>query len=180
MAVKPTEIDDSRLKLAARAVPGERLQYEICGFAVHSEVRLPIPELTRSVEFAPAWLIRMHESDVPAPLDPATQSASSSDGRQDIPGTAFTTCLDATGSWWWWDGVGTFHISTDARLVDVYSKSGVDERNLGLILTGPLASFVMYRLGHPTLHGSAVVTSQGAVMFLGAGASGNPRWPPRS
>ena len=70
MAVKPTEIDDSRLKLAGPAVPGERLRYEICGFAVHSEVRLPIPELTRSVEFAPAWVIRLHESDVPAPLKP--------------------------------------------------------------------------------------------------------------
>jgi hypothetical protein len=88
------------------------------------------------------------------------------------PNLAFTTCRDATGSWWWWDAVGAFHVSTDARLIEVYPEPAADEQSVALVLTGPLAAFVMYRLGHPALHGSAIATASGAVAFLGAAGYG--------
>src|SRR5579859_218657 len=155
--------------LAAQA--GELYWYSICGLPVQSAVRLPIPQLECSIDLEPAWVIRLGARDVRAPAEPATVSVKPPDS-QDVPGTAFTTYLDTTGSWWWWESVATFHVSTDGRLIDVFPKSGAVERNLGLILTGPLASFVMFRIGHPKLHGSAVATPNGAVIFLGAAGYG--------
>jgi hypothetical protein len=161
------QIDSSA---SAAATP---FSYSICGLPVRSAVRLPIPEQVSAADEDPAWVIRLGEVDRRAPAEPAVATTRASIGEPGVSaGIAFKTYLDESGSWWWWDGIVTVHISRDARLVDVYPKSGGDERSIGLIMTGPLAAFVMFRLGHPTLHGSAVATPHGAAIFLGSAGYG--------
>lgn len=168
MAVIVSERENARV----RALAATNLRwYGICGLPVQSEVQLRLPELTPPGDDEPAWVIRVGATDQRAPMEPPAQPDPSR-GPAYIRGTAFTTYLDAGGSWWWFDTVATVHVSTDARLVDVYPKSGADEHSLGLALTGPLTAFVMYRLGYPTLHSSAVATPHGAAAFLGGSGYG--------
>jgi hypothetical protein len=67
-----------------------------------------------------------------------------------------------------WDrSIASFHISPDARHVDVYPEPSMDEEFLRLVLAGQLSVFMLHKLGYPTLHASAVVTPHGAIGFLG-------------
>jgi hypothetical protein len=76
------------------------------------------------------------------------------------------------GAWIWNRGAGTFHVSPDARRVDVYAEPAADERVLGLVLAGQVSVFLMHQLGRPTLHASAVVLDHGVVAFLGPKGQG--------
>lgn len=149
----------------------ESFWYEICGLPVRSDVRLRLPDLNPATELEPEWTICVESSDSRAAIEPQMQSAPRR-GPGYVRGTAFTTYVDETGTWWWFDSAATVHVSADARLVSVLPEPGADDRTLSMILTGPLAAFVMYRLGQPTLHASAVATPHGAVAFLGASGYG--------
>jgi hypothetical protein len=63
--------------------------------------------------------------------------------------------------------IGTFRISPDAKSVDVYAEHPADDQAIGLALAGPVLTFVRHKLGCPSLHASAIVTTHGAVAFLG-------------
>jgi hypothetical protein len=54
----------------------------------------------------------------------------------------------------------------------VFAAPGADEADLGLLLLGPVSSFMLHQVGFPNLHASAVVTPWGACAFLGPSTLG--------
>ena len=158
--------------------------YTICGLPVISEVALPIPAsahgtpdgMAHGVTAAtPGWVIRKVALWDRAPLRSPTirlrDDAGSAGLTEDIA-AAFAVHRDESGAWWWWESVGIFHVTPDARVVEVSVEAGADERSLGLALAGPVTVFVLHQLGYPTLHASAVALQRGVVAFLGGAGQG--------
>lgn len=159
--------------------PGGARLYSICGLGVHSDVPLPIPEVSTGEELSPVWVIRWGKpADRPTPprwqwpdlSTPERQvDASPTDGN----GVAFQCySLGPEGVWLWWDALAAVHIAPNARSVEVYPEPGADPRMLGFLLAGPVTATVLGQLGHPLLHASAVVTPAGTVAFLGGKGRG--------
>ncbi|MDP2790123.1 MAG: hypothetical protein Q8O15_00025 [Rectinemataceae bacterium] len=66
---------------------------------------------------------------------------------------------------------GRYRVRGDSRIV-VEPEPGVDERTVGLYITGLVLSFLLRRRPFITLHGSAVTGPHGAIAFLGSRGSG--------
>lgn len=157
---------------SAHTADGPVRWYAMAGLPVQSELPLPLPLVPFPLPTAPRCVIRLGDPrtymERPGELGP--EGGWQGDQAPEQPGSVVYRGPD--GVWWWCDGVGAFHISTDARLIDVYPDAGAEEQLIGLMLTGPVAALVLPHFGYPTLHASAVVTSAGAVAFLGAKQQG--------
>jgi hypothetical protein len=74
---------------------------------------------------------------------------------------------------WLWDALaGTCHLEPWARRVTVYPAPNADEEDIGLLLLGPISSFMLHQTGSPNLHASAVATPYGACAMLGPSTLG--------
>lgn len=78
----------------------------------------------------------------------------------------------ADGAVWLFHGsVGAFRIA-DGRTIAVDPAPDVDPALLRTFLLGPAMGILLRQRGHLTLHGSAVLFGQGAVLFLGISGAG--------
>jgi hypothetical protein len=147
---------------------------------VRSEVRLPIRESDQPEVLPAAWTIRLADPSEARPrpevtvaaASPTEDSALEAGAGGSVPGDYdfgdyFVVARQDDGTWWWWEGQATIHIRSDARMVTVFPQPELDMHTLSIVLMGPVAAFVLCQLGYPTLHASAVVTTHGAVAFLG-------------
>jgi hypothetical protein len=75
-------------------------------------------------------------------------------------------------AWLWDHRVGLIHLEASAGRVVVYAPPDVDEDDLGLVLIGPIFSFMLHQSALPNLHASAVVTPFGACAFVGPSTLG--------
>lgn len=66
---------------------------------------------------------------------------------------------------------GRYRVKGDSQII-VEPRPGVDERTVGLYITGLILSFLLRRRPFITLHGSAVTGPHGAIVFLGRRGSG--------
>lgn len=146
--------------------------YSMYGLRVRSDLRLPMALPTSVHGASPAWVLMNAEPGHPAPR-PKEPLVAEVRCHPNCQGPVFSRVYAGTGGAWLWDrSIATFHLSTDARQVDVYPEPGVDVRLLQLVVAGQLSIFVLHKLGYLMLHASAVVTSRGAVAFLGAKGQG--------
>jgi hypothetical protein len=147
--------------------------HSMFGTRVLSDVKLPIPQLPHAIGEQADWTICRAEPDQSAPqpdghlVAELRCSAPCHRGR-----VAIRIHRGRGGAWFESDRAGTFHVRADGRRVDLYPGRSVDEKAVALMLIGQIASFVLYQLGGMALHASAVITSQGAVAFLGPKGQG--------
>jgi hypothetical protein len=142
--------------------------YTLFGERVRSDFRLPLPPEQAPVEQEVGYIFRRPESETaPPPVGPKIAEQNCSHGT---PITIVHRSDDE--AWVWRRLIGTFHIHSNYRLVDVYPVEGGNEHFLGLMLAGQLAVFIMQLRGAPSLHASAVVPDNGAVVFLGQNGQG--------
>lgn len=69
------------------------------------------------------------------------------------------------------EGVATFQVKA-GRYVRVHPEPGGDTQMMKLILMGAVAAFVLHQRGLLPLHGSGIVTPQGARLFVGHSGAG--------
>jgi hypothetical protein len=62
--------------------------------------------------------------------------------------------------------------STITRYELARTCTRADDRALGFLLAGQIATFVLHQQGYPCLHASAVLTDEGALAFLGPKGQG--------
>jgi hypothetical protein len=141
---------------------GPPYHYSLYGMHVWSDIRLPVAPIDEGN--TPDWVFRRAgpERRAPEPDGPMVAELGSDRGE-----TVTTVHRGPGGSWIRDRWTGTFHISPDARRVDVFPNATVDDETLAHALTTAISIFVMHQLGHLTLHASAVDTCHGAVAFLG-------------
>jgi len=139
------------------------------GLRVRSEVPLPLSALPSTDEAACDWLIQ--RADVTWPI-PSPSAPPISEDR--APGGTLLDRFFRLGSdAWLWDAhAGTCHLEPLERRVTVYPAPDADEDDLGLLLLGPISSFMLHQTGRPNLHASAVVTTHGACAMLGPSTLG--------
>jgi hypothetical protein len=137
--------------------------YALYGLHVVSDTILPVP-------------VSDNQSGLPTDLainTICTGDAPEPDGRViawapcAIHGADAKVTRGDAGTWIWHRAIGTFHVSPDARSVNVYPNDGVDPRAVGLALTGPVALYALHRHGLPSLHATAVCHHNRVVAFLG-------------
>lgn len=143
--------------------------YSICGFLVRSEVPLPFPRLVKEGRHPATWNVTWGDVRQRAaqPTVVWPDEAWADTDRSPPDAASFRWLRDADGTWLWVAGVATVHVSRDVRYIRVFPDADTDERVVGLLLGGPVTTFVMRELGQVLLHASAVTTSRGAIAFLG-------------
>jgi hypothetical protein len=143
--------------------------YRLYGMRILSEVLLPIPELSMEDAATYDWVVR-RGAPADSPALPRVQPLAE-DRAPD--GTVLDRFYRHGDDAWLWDyRVGLIHLKASAGRVVVYPPPDVDEDDLGLVLIGPVFSFMLHRSGLPNLHASAVVTSFGACAFVGPSTLG--------
>jgi hypothetical protein len=167
MAVGSPEITTSRRHNDRTPQIAPASRYSMFDLVVQSEVRLPIAPLTESAGIAPAWVIRRGASAAPPPANGAVVDQVRCDAPCHSGAVVRWVRRGPDEAWFWHHTNGICHVLPNARRVDAYPQPGVDERGLGLLLAGPVAVFLLHRLGYPSLHSSAVATAHGAVAFFG-------------
>lgn len=143
--------------------------YSLYGKRVLSEVRLPIPELPRADFATHAWIVR-RGAPFRASMLPRLQPIAEDKARD---GTVLDRFYRSGDDAWLWDHrIGLFHLEAQAGRVTVFPTPGADEDDLGLVILGPVFSFMLHQAGLPNLHASAVVTEHGASAFIGPSTFG--------
>lgn len=143
--------------------------YAMYGRRILSEVRLPIPALPDAEPETCTWVVR-RGGPLRAPALPELPPMAEDRARD---GTVLDRFYRTGDDAWLWDHrAGSFHIEARKGRVTVYAPPGVDEDDLGLVLLGPVFSFMLHRTGFPNLHASAVVTRYGACAFVGPSTLG--------
>jgi hypothetical protein len=140
------------------------LRYRLYGLDVSSEIRLPVP-----VEREPTsggWLFQRGRGA----------------GRPDLANVGETLyeqpcvsgchvdlrlCRTDGVLYIWNRGACTFRIDVESQRVTVWAEPHLDERYLAMGLIGQVSSLILHELRVPVLHASAVVTSAGAIAFIG-------------
>lgn len=142
--------------------------YSMFGVLVRSDVRLPMPLLDGPSDGQDAaWSILLAPRVVVP--NPVGQIEAEIRCRCDVHSGAVVRRVHRDGneaSFWFLDS-GTIVASADSRCVEVYPSVPADDPSLGLVLCGPVAVFMLNRLGYPTLHASAVVADGMGLAFLG-------------
>ncbi len=139
------------------------------GLLVHSDFWLPAaapceePGLAADIVFARA----PERQRLPAPNGAVVASVVCP-----VHGEEVVVHRGPGGAWLWARALGTCHILPTARRVEVYPEPGADERAIGFMLIGRVANLILHQRGTPSIHASAVVTSKGALVFLGRGGQG--------
>ncbi|MGE3267716.1 MAG: hypothetical protein AB7P40_03140 [Chloroflexota bacterium] len=143
--------------------------YAMYGRRVYSEVRLPVPLVLDDGLAARDWAILRAD---PAQVPPSPGGPPMVEQR-DPDGTPYDRFFRSGGEAWLVDRqAGTCHLEPHAGRITVYPVPGADEDDLGLLLLGPVSSFMLHQTGHPNLHASAVVTQDGACAFIGPSTLG--------
>jgi hypothetical protein len=147
--------------------------YRLFGLRIRSDVPLPLPE---------TWDVAEALPDCTFTLAAPTETPPTPDGPMiaGLPchgpchnGSLVTTVhRGAGGTWFWYDSIGTCHVSPSGRQVVIYPAPMCDARVLGLMLTGQVMTFALHQLGYPSLHASAVEINGQGVAFLGLGGYG--------
>jgi hypothetical protein len=143
------------------------------GLRVDSEIAMAISSVDSAAGDEAAWIVRYagRAHEVPEPDGPVFYErrcyAPCHNGD-----TVIRVYRGPGGSWLWGNGIGTFHVLPGARQVNAYIEQEADERFVGNMVLGYLSAFVLHQLGHATLHASAVVTTHGAVVFMGPSGRG--------
>ena len=150
---------------------GERISlapiYSLFGLRVRSDVPLPAALCAVDESRVDVVFQRRQPPVYPEPDGPVFASVPCP-----IHGEDLRLNRGPGGAWIWQRAVGTFHVTPDLHVVEVYPDDGADERAIGLGLTGPVILFILQVRGTPILHAGAVVTSAGAVAFLGRKGQG--------
>jgi hypothetical protein len=168
LQVTPEEGSAQRPRpMAARRKSASRW-YSVYGLRARSAVPLPLPPVQSAGPAAADTVIRLGRApDAPAPDGPRVLCRTCA-----VHGDVLTVHRGPGGAWIWHQGVGTFHVSPDARQVDVFAEPEADPRAIGHLLIQPVLLFVRHRLGVPSLHAGAVATSDGGVAFVGPSRQG--------
>jgi len=139
------------------------------GMRVLSEAPLPAPALTRTQHRSPNWIIRRGGQTTAEDVPPSAPIAETIDPD----GTAVDRFYrDGDVAWLWDRRAGTIRLEPLRGLVTVFPHLGAGEDDLGLVLLGPVFSFMLHRTGYPNLHASAVLTEHGACAFIGPSTQG--------
>ncbi|WP_425072746.1 hypothetical protein [Sagittula sp. S175] len=117
------------------------LAYTAYGMPIHSQLALP--------ELGAPMALRTNS----VPLRIVNATVDVPDDKVTPHGGYF---FDETGSTFWWDQVGKFHVSTDGTIVRVERADGVSDELLAFPLLGPVFSEVLRYRGFFVLHASAV------------------------
>lgn len=157
------ETDATSLQHLGAAGREPPFRYSLYGLNVLTDVALPTAPTSGEAQDAPDVVIRrIHSRCPPEPDGPEVASI-----LCPVHGIEMREYRGPGGIWIWLHSAATFHITPDARRVDVYPDDQADEPNPGFALAGPILLFVRHRLGYPSLHASAIITSRGAIAFLG-------------
>lgn len=147
--------------------------YCMYGLSVESDITLSLPINGEESGANPDWTIRL-DQDHDCSCEPDGRLVAGL--RCDAPchnGNWVTRVYrGSTGTTFWYDAIGTFHVSADGRQVDAFPAAKADRRAVELVLVGPIATFVLHQLGYPSLHASAVEVDGVAVVFIGPGGYG--------
>jgi hypothetical protein len=147
--------------------------YLAYGLRIRSDVPLPIPAEAADGDPAANVLFARAAPGQPAPQpDGPPVAGLPCDGPCHNGAMVMLAHRGPGGTWFWHEGLATCHIAPDARRIDVYPAPDADERALGLILAGPVLTFVLHQLGYPCLHASAILAAPGGVAFLGPSGQG--------
>ncbi|MFN0070214.1 MAG: hypothetical protein ACKVVP_01830 [Chloroflexota bacterium] len=152
---------------------GKAQSYQLYGLSIQSDILLPVPAERMADRRTPDVVIKQapHGRSAPAPDGPMI-SREICEGPCHNGAPYFSVHRGPGGAWLWNGGVGTCHIAPGERRVDVYPEPDVDGRVIGLFVLGQVLTFILCKLGFPTLHASAVDTDRGAVVFLGPKGQG--------
>lgn len=138
-------------------------RYAMYGVQVESDIPLPITPATSGPASAPAWVIRRQPPtyDLPVPAGALVDDHRMPDGSQ--IDQFYRSACDA----WLWDHLaGMFHLEPALGRVTITPLPDADLDDLGLLIIGPVAAFLLQQAGYLTLHASAVVTAYGACAFM--------------
>jgi hypothetical protein len=149
--------------------PGGRAsgwQYTLHGLSVRSQVYLPLPPRVVAAP-EPEVTIEVSQSTEPTPPPDGVPTDAYCSDASHAGAASSRTWRDGDGAWIWHQAVGTLHVSADARHIRVHARQGCDPAALRAQLLGPAAGLVLHHLGYPSLHASAIVSSAGAIAFMG-------------
>lgn len=169
MAIKLASVNRSAEPFDASPA-GAAYEYWMYGLRILSDMRLPLlslPATGATADDADCVFVRASpDREIPEADGPVIAGLAC---HQSCHGGRLVTTVSrgTQGTWFWNEAVGTCHVLPDARRVDVFVAPGFDEGALGLMLTGQVATFVLHKLGYPSLHASAVVTDGRAIVFVG-------------
>jgi hypothetical protein len=144
--------------------------YSAFGMRIESQVCLPLPEADESAELG--WTIlwsEAHEQAQPTGVLINEERCEAPCHSGDVVTRAYRS---PTGSWIWSIATGWYYVTPDARRVVVFPNPDADERAIALALIGRVANFVLFQLGHPSLHASGVLLNGEIVAFLGPPGTG--------
>ncbi|HEU5317227.1 MAG TPA: hypothetical protein VFX49_14045 [Chloroflexota bacterium] len=155
------------LAAPARASEQARHSYRLYHLMVESQV--PLPLLVEEPHTAvPDVILRFGNSAYAAPPAGSRLVAGlPCDGPCHNGRYVTTVHRGDEGVWFWHETVGTFFVGHDPRVIHFSPEPHASARAIALTFVGQVATFVLHRLGYPSLHASAVVTPRGAVAFLG-------------
>jgi hypothetical protein len=148
---------------------GRAIRYAVYGVQVLSEVPLPVVPLQDVDSDEAAWIIRCRPptADLPIPSCPPL------DDHRMPDGTPVDRFYRSQGDAWLWDRqAGLYHLEPARGRVTVTPLPDADPDDLGLLVIGPIAAFLLQQAGYPTLHASAVVTEHGACAFMAPSTAG--------
>lgn len=74
-------------------------------------------------------------------------------------------------AWYWWDGVGRFHVA-DGRTIVVDPAPGADRREILSLILGPFIAIIMHQRGRLVLHSSGVEIDGEVVAFIADSGEG--------
>lgn len=144
--------------------------YSISGLRIRSDVPLPIADVPDDPTCSPnvEFVTRDQQTATLLPDAPLVSEercfCPAHDGN-----VVMRVFHGPAGTWLWNADVGMFHIQPDGQMVSIYPNIDgvVDYQALALNLCGFVTTFILHRLGYPSLHASTVVVEDRAIVFVG-------------
>ena len=138
-------------------------RYAMYGMQVLSEIPLPVVAVAEMDHIRSNWVIRCVAPAAHTPTPPCTPM----DDHRMPDGTPIDRFYRRQGEAWLWDSqAGMCHLEPAFGRVTITPLPHADLDDLGLLVIGPIAAFMLQQAGYPTLHASAVVTQYGACAFM--------------
>jgi hypothetical protein len=139
------------------------LRYAMYGRQVLSDIPLPVARVAQADVVADDWVIRCAAPAATTPTPPCPPM----DDHRMPDGTPIDRFYRQQGEAWLWDReAGLCHLEPALGRVTITPLPSADLDDLGLLIIGPIAAFMLQQTGAPTLHASAVVTEHGACAFM--------------
>ncbi len=141
--------------------------YRLFGLQVSSEVLLPAPQINPEPGEGPDCRVSLRRH-TELPTHPRFQTEVKYHGDEgDLQCCVYE---DAAATWICNFGVGVFRLTNEEITLFVHPE--VDRALLGLMVTGQALILFLLRRGIPVIHGSCVLTEEGAVAFVGPKGQG--------